>query len=149
MKVITILLIIIAITMALSSLTLITKNTENKEEKLPLKRMDTPENKKPMRSKNVSRFLVQQEKNPREANNCTSHHETCFLANNSTCCNNKCVDTKTDHQNCGKCKKICEVTETCCGGKCVKLAYDKKNCGRCDNMCDGGLLCIFGLCDYP
>ncbi|THG03936.1 hypothetical protein TEA_008811 [Camellia sinensis var. sinensis] len=131
------LIFMIAITMALT-ITLTTKKTEDKEAKPPFDLIDTPGKLTP--SKKVSRFLAQQN-NPRSSDHCQKDHAICNLEpedghyKNSTCCNNKCVDLTTNHNNCGACKRKCEFTDACCSGKCVDLAYDKGHCGSCGNRC--------------
>ncbi|KAF3453418.1 hypothetical protein FNV43_RR03858 [Rhamnella rubrinervis] len=101
-------------------------------------------------SKRVSRFL-KEEKNPRAADHCHKDNEICYLidgAKNTTCCNNKCMDLSTDKNNCGACKKKCKYTETCCRGECVNIAYDKRHCGECNHRCHTGEYCVFGMCGY-
>ncbi|KAI3702332.1 hypothetical protein L6452_28067 [Arctium lappa] len=99
--------------------------------------------------KRVSRFLAET-KNPRAADHCRKDDEICYIleGQNSTCCNNKCMDLSEDKHNCGACKNKCKFTSSCCRGECVNLAYDKRNCGSCGNKCMPGGYCIYGLCNY-
>ena len=80
-----------------------------------------------------------------------------------TCCNDGCVDLKTDNQqNCGRCNNrciggqickmgVCEcpVGETFCGSECVNLLDDGQNCGDCGSTCntDAGQFCCDGACN--
>ncbi|PIN06474.1 hypothetical protein CDL12_20980 [Handroanthus impetiginosus] len=107
--------------------------------------------KKPVPVSRGSRFLQQQDRNPRAADHCHRDNEICNYimdGRNTTCCNNKCIDLGYDDDNCGACKKKCVFTETCCRGKCVNLAYDKRHCGWCNHKCMEGGFCIYGICDY-
>nr|GLL17681.1 stigma-specific STIG1-like protein 2 [Ipomoea trifida] len=101
------------------------------------------------KTRRASRFLAEQ-KNPRAADHCKNDDEICYVVegNNSTCCNNKCMDLGYDKHNCGACKKKCKFTHSCCRGECVNLAYDKRHCGECNNRCMPGGFCIYGLCNY-
>ncbi|GAB4849624.1 hypothetical protein Ancab_004418 [Ancistrocladus abbreviatus] len=108
-------------------------------------------------SKRVSRFLAADGgvppdfRNPRAASHCRKDNEICPIeyGNNTSCCNNKCLDLRYDNKNCGICKAKCKYTETCCRGECVDLAYDKRHCGVCNHRCELGQYCIYGMCDYP
>lgn len=100
-----------------------------------------------------SRFLAENEKerNPRAADHCHKDREVCYTlagGKNSTCCNNKCVDLRTDHHNCGRCKKKCMYTQACCRGECVYVSFDKRHCGECNHRCAHGKYCIYGMCSY-
>ncbi|GKF40666.1 stigma-specific STIG1-like protein 1 [Tanacetum coccineum] len=64
------------------------------------------------------------------------------------CCKKKCVNVKTDKQNCGLCGKKCKHQEICCKGKCVNVMKDKRHCGGCDNRCKKGNTCVYGMCSY-
>nr|GEY73871.1 hypothetical protein [Tanacetum cinerariifolium] len=64
------------------------------------------------------------------------------------CCNKKCVNVKTDKQNCGLCGKKCKHQEICCKGKCVNVMKDKRHCGGCDKRCKKGNTCVYGMCSY-
>lgn len=105
--------------------------------------------KKIMPSKRISRFVALSE-NPRAADHCRKDNEICTAQGfqNTTCCNNKCIDLKTDENNCGACKKKCKYTEACCRGECVTLAFDKRHCGECNHRCMPGGYCIYAMCDY-
>ncbi|KAK9074222.1 hypothetical protein SSX86_006819 [Deinandra increscens subsp. villosa] len=97
-----------------------------------------------------SRFLAENQPNPRAADHCNKDDEICYVleGRNSTCCNNKCMDLSEDKHNCGSCKKKCKFTNSCCNGECVNFAYDKRHCGSCGNKCMPGGYCIYGLCNY-
>lgn len=92
---------------------------------------------------------------------CIKSTEVCCLAT-QTNCNNKCVNTKTDKDNCGKCGESCGTGKTCtngtcvcnvgttlCSEKCVNLKTDGANCGSCGTPCNGGSTCNFGKCVCP
>lgn len=82
---------------------------------------------------------------------CDKNPKVCRAATNSPrshCCNNKCVDVKTDRLNCGKCGVKCNQAEICCNGHVVHTMSDKKHCGTCDNHCKRGGSCAFGMCSY-
>jgi hypothetical protein len=74
-------------------------------------------------------------------------------------CNDQCVDTSLDPENCGVCNNICASgvclvgsclvcasDESVCGQTCVDLATDPDNCGTCGNPCGSGL-CSNGQCE--
>ena len=74
-------------------------------------------------------------------------------------CDEQCVDTTSDPENCGACSNICETgvcldgdclvcatDESVCGQVCKNLAIDPDNCGACGNPCMSGL-CSNGLCE--
>ena len=64
-----------------------------------------------------------------------------------TFCNNACVDTKTDAENCGACGNTCQSPNTvCCGGKCVNVNADPGNCGSCRQVCTATSSCNTGTC---
>ena len=152
-------ILLIAITMALSISFTIRNIGEGGEEKPPFfidhsgtssKGFATDEEKiKLIPSKRLSRFLAD-EKNPRAADHCLKDEERCYIleGRNYTCCNNKCVDMTTDNNNCGACKKKCLRTQTCCRGECVYTSLDKRHCGKCNNRCEKGEYCVYGICDY-
>ncbi|GER27827.1 stigma-specific Stig1 family protein [Striga asiatica] len=101
----------------------------------------------------AARFLQQRAKNRKAADHCNRENEICsylsgVTGQNTTCCNNKCIDINYDHNNCGGCKRKCAFTETCCRRECVDLAYDKRHCGYCNHRCMPGGYCIYGMCDY-
>jgi hypothetical protein len=66
--------------------------------------------------------------------------ETCTTPN--SCCGAAgCVDTTTNHDNCGGCGNGCSGDQQCCDSKCVGF-NDPNNCGKCGNVCgapDGGV----------
>lgn len=82
-----------------------------------------------------------------------------------TKCNNDCVDTKIDQNNCGECGKSCGkeacVNGECeapkellqcpkemipCGTLCVDPRSNNSHCGGCGRPCGPGTLCIAGKC---
>ncbi|KAK6230235.1 hypothetical protein QUC31_001753 [Theobroma cacao] len=105
---------------------------------------------KPMPSKRVSRFLQDKARNPRAADHCRKDQEVCHVqgGNNTTCCNNKCVDLVTDGHNCGACRNKCKFTQVCCRGECVYISMDKRHCGACNHRCKPGEYCVYGMCNY-
>ncbi|KAK4415372.1 hypothetical protein Salat_2644600 [Sesamum alatum] len=90
--------------------------------------------------------------NPRATNHlCDKDSSVCnfFMeGRNTTCCNNKCIETTYDGDNCGACGQKCALGETCCRGECVNLDYDKRHCGICNNKCKTDGSCVYGICDY-
>ncbi|KAK1422581.1 hypothetical protein QVD17_17864 [Tagetes erecta] len=95
----------------------------------------------------ASRFLGQQ---TRGLVKCNKNPRLCRAKGSPgpDCCKKKCVNVKTDKQNCGLCGKKCKHQEICCKGKCVNLMRDKRHCGGCDNRCKRGNACIYGMCTY-
>ncbi|KAI8557560.1 hypothetical protein RHMOL_Rhmol04G0020100 [Rhododendron molle] len=168
MKVIT-LILIIAMTMALSIAVTI-KSTADEEEKPyfdPVESTPTtsssPDEPFPLQenarmpSKRVSRFLVGQSTAPVRtyANNvCQNNQINCVSVDkhghtkNSTCCNLRCVHLQSDHRNCGLCGFVCPFPKVCCGGVCVNVVTDVNHCGLCHNVCALGLACKYSMCDY-
>lgn len=85
-----------------------------------------------------------------------------------TCCDDVCVDTRFDADNCRTCGHGCPGT-TCDGSSCtntcaqgfidcnhnvvdgceVNPAIDPKNCGNCGIECGFGLECVEGYCVCP
>lgn len=81
-----------------------------------------------------------------------------------TYCGGRCVDFKTDSNNCGSCGRVCSDGQTCVNGTCsgggnecdpgltkcefacVNLLSDKLNCGSCGNACAAGTTCVNGTC---
>jgi hypothetical protein len=79
-------------------------------------------------------------------------------------CDDKCVDTAFDRDNCGACGTKCASAEVCkagkcsgdcgtltsCAGdsgtKCVNTKTDTANCGACGKVCPTGQLCSDGAC---
>ncbi len=76
-------------------------------------------------------------------------------------CGSLCVDTKSAHDNCGVCGKICGAAEACvaggcstscpagqavCAGQCVTVATDNANCGSCGKACTAGAVCSNSAC---
>ncbi|KAL2502105.1 Stigma-specific STIG1-like protein 3 [Forsythia ovata] len=125
-------------------------NSQGDHDQLAFKHIEsTLHEAKPMASTRASRFLAQQEKNPRAADHCNKDNEICGMeGKNASCCNNKCMELAYDKDNCGACKRKCVYTEVCCRGECVNLSYDKRHCGSCNNKCMPGGYCIYGMCDY-
>ncbi|KAJ0692148.1 putative stigma-specific protein Stig1 [Helianthus annuus] len=95
----------------------------------------------------ASRFLAQ---NSRGLMKCNKNPRLCRAKGSPgpDCCNKKCVNVKTDKQNCGLCGKKCKHQEICCKGKCVNLMTDKRNCGGCNIKCKKGNSCKLGMCSY-
>ena len=88
-------------------------------------------------------------------------------------CNNKCIDIKSDSNNCGGCDRVCSSTAVAhatkvqcsdgkcqatncssgyslCNGTCTEKLNDNYNCGECGTVCEGATVCINGSCiDKP
>ncbi|KAJ4981363.1 hypothetical protein NE237_032200 [Protea cynaroides] len=142
----------ITIVMALAAFILIAANNRKEEEPAPVKSDDhhsSPANQQFIPLKRVSRFLAEQ-KNPRAADHCNKDNDVCYdeEGQQSTCCNNKCVNLTSDSRYCGACKNKCHYTHTCCNGECVDLSFDKRHCGICFNKCITRDFCLYGMCDY-
>jgi hypothetical protein len=67
-----------------------------------------------------------------------------------SCCDQRCVDVKTDELNCGGCGMPCNgAAGTCCGGTCRNVNGDVNNCGACGHACsmtNGTPSCATGTC---
>lgn len=73
-------------------------------------------------------------------------------------CNNICVNTGSDNNNCGRCDNACSLGMVCssgiclcssgtsCNGICVNTSSDNSNCGGCGNTCSAGMICSNGTC---
>ncbi|CAI9086822.1 OLC1v1020738C1 [Oldenlandia corymbosa var. corymbosa] len=81
---------------------------------------------------------------------CEVYPKVCHLKGSvgKDCCNNKCVDVKSDNMNCSKCGDKCEEGNICCNGKCIDINTDKHHCGGCNNKCTHGVRCNYGMCGY-
>jgi hypothetical protein len=90
-------------------------------------------------------------------------------------CASKCVNLRTDSNNCGDCGVPCSGGQTCqdgkclcpsgrvesdgvcvcadsltaCGESCVDTQTDANNCGACATACEGGTTCQKGVCACP
>jgi hypothetical protein len=86
------------------------------------------------------------------------HNGGCF-GSEGTCCNQQCVDTDTDPNNCGACGHACDPGVACedgqcqcdelqtlCGTTCVDTSSDNNNCGSCGNACGDCEQCEVGTC---
>lgn len=76
------------------------------------------------------------------------------------CCDDKCVDLRSDPQHCGRCDTKCtnyclnsQCMTSCsgeyarvCSMKCVDLSINADNCGGCDNKCGPNMQCSDALC---
>ncbi|RWR97343.1 putative Stigma-specific Stig1 family protein [Cinnamomum micranthum f. kanehirae] len=130
------------------------KEEEEEEEEIPLSKDVAPSTgfsyarDQPSSLRGASRFL--DEKKQQRGHKCSKNPKICKLQGSPgpDCCNNKCVNLRTDHQHCGKCGNKCKFTTACCRGECVYLSFDKRHCGRCNNRCKKGIYCIYGLCNY-
>jgi len=97
----------------------------------------------------------------------TAFAKTKKCPSGQTDCGGKCVDTKTDPNNCGVCGTKCRsglcvnglccppgagkcgnscCSQTCCSNTCVDTQHDKNNCGSCGNVCPSGDTCKNGKC---
>ncbi|KAL5990113.1 hypothetical protein ACLOJK_011010 [Asimina triloba] len=138
--------IIMAIAMALAMACIATATPDHEledddEEDSPFYDTDSI----PSSLRGLSRFLAEKELK------CHENPAVCHTSKRSpgpNCCQKKCVDLKTDNDNCGICEKKCKYTEACCRGQCVNLSFDKRHCGRCNHRCDRGDFCIYGMCNY-
>ncbi|UCE58489.1 MAG: hypothetical protein JSU63_13725 [Phycisphaerales bacterium] len=53
------------------------------------------------------------------AGNCEQHNRPDEIScSGGICCSGECVDTKSNHEHCGKCNKACGTNEECRDGKC-------------------------------
>jgi hypothetical protein len=78
----------------------------------------------------------------------------------------RCVDTNTDHFNCGECGKACDTGQVCrtgacvadttgcpagsrhcvVGDACVDILSDRLNCGACGKACADSEVCSWAAC---
>jgi hypothetical protein len=86
---------------------------------------------------------------------------------NEVCCNNGCLATDSDVNNCGGCGATCGASgdgcsggkcrcgggsaciagQTCCAGLgCIDLMNDAFHCGTCGHACNPGESCVNGAC---
>jgi hypothetical protein len=90
---------------------------------------------------------------------CTNGSCTVVCTQPKTNCSDSCVDTKTDHDNCGMCGNGCMMTEDCtesmccpmgnkvCNAMCTDTTSDAKNCGMCGNACPMNTpSCVNSMC---
>ncbi|MFO0651409.1 MAG: hypothetical protein U0326_34610 [Polyangiales bacterium] len=84
-------------------------------------------------------------------------------------CNGRCVDGRSDRDNCGVCGRACgagnvcqngacvpdcAATETLCAGgdggapRCASLQTDRENCGACGRACGRDQVCAGGTCTF-
>jgi hypothetical protein len=98
----------------------------------------------------------------RAENNCPQNSPVicCPASGGMTCCDGQCLDTRSDPQNCGACKKVCppgqrceqglcrgcQAGETTCNNVCVNLQTDNNNCGTCGHVCVAPSTCQSGKC---
>ncbi|CAG8662423.1 13574_t:CDS:2 [Cetraspora pellucida] len=85
----------------------------------------------------------------------------CMCPKNQTLCDNTCVDTNTDNQNCGSCgtpctngicesgQCMCPQNQTLCNNTCIDTNTDTQNCGSCGTPCANGEICESGQCMCP
>jgi hypothetical protein len=83
-----------------------------------------------------------------------------------TACDGRCVDLRSDPDNCGRCDNECEEShgQVCssgkcaarcaptlsnCTGACVDEKTDPANCGACGLVCGCGQVCSAGVCVTP
>ena len=80
-----------------------------------------------------------------------------------TACGDRCVDLRTDSQNCGGCGVPCGSDEACvqgacvpvicrieggiiCDHRCINSKVDEDHCGACETECPEGWSCENGVC---
>lgn len=51
------------------------------------------------------------------------------------CCNNRCVDTASDGNNCGACNVSCGTSAACCASACQDVVATATSCGGCGVTC--------------
>ncbi len=74
-------------------------------------------------------------------------------------CGERCVDTQTDFDHCGRCWDSCEISQQCqsgrcgcpagltaCGDRCADVRSDNGHCGACGVRCGEAERCISGAC---
>jgi hypothetical protein len=74
-------------------------------------------------------------------------------------CGERCVDTQTDFDHCGRCGESCEISQQCqagrcvcpagltaCGAWCADVRLDNAHCGACGVRCRGAEFCNRGAC---
>ncbi len=79
-----------------------------------------------------------------------------------TRCDDSCVDTSTNRENCGACGTVCAAGEACvsgmcelacpsgqeaCGATCHDTMSDTNHCGACGTACGAGERCNAGACE--
>jgi hypothetical protein len=79
----------------------------------------------------------------------------------TTLCDGNCVDTSTNHSNCGSCGHTCNDAQVCRSGECIlecppgeddcsvictDLDSDHDNCGSCGHACGTDEVCSNGMC---
>ncbi|OIW18433.1 hypothetical protein TanjilG_13185 [Lupinus angustifolius] len=101
-------------------------------------------------SSEPNRFVSQKYGRIMVTSSCDKYPKICHIKGSvgSDCCNNKCVNLRTDGINCGKCGKKCSYGKICCEGKCVNPRTNHKHCGKCGNKCNTASSCIYGMCSY-
>jgi len=85
----------------------------------------------------------------------------CVCPQGQIVCNNACVNTQNDSNNCGGCNHSCNgaacvngvcqcpTGQTDCNGTCVDLQTSNSNCGQCGKTCPTGANCVAGACQCP
>ena len=91
---------------------------------------------------------------------------TASCATGQTSCSGDCVNTLSDHDNCGSCGNACSAGQVCqnsqctstggsvqcstgqtpCSGSCVDTRTAFYNCGACGHSCSSGQICTSGSC---
>jgi hypothetical protein len=90
---------------------------------------------------------------------CSSGACSVSCAQGQTNCAGGCINTPSDHANCGACGHACRADQVCttgacvcptgkteCSGACVTLASDHANCGGCGRACHPTEVCTAGQC---
>jgi hypothetical protein len=60
-------------------------------------------------------------------------------AGTTTCCDGKCVDLKSDPNNCNGCGRVCTAGAYCCKGNCTPP--NDNDCAACGDSCSNGNKC--------
>jgi hypothetical protein len=84
-------------------------------------------------------------------------------------CNDRCIDPRSDRENCGACRRACGASEVCQNSSCVpdcamgeslctggagmglvcaSLQTSREHCGACGNACSRDQVCSNGACTF-
>ncbi len=92
-----------------------------------------------------------------ERYDCLHNATGCF--GGDACCDQQCVNTEGNSQNCGACGHACPEGADCsngecqcpddltkCGEDCIDTQFNHDNCGACGQACSGCETCVAGQC---